>query len=228
MCDRWLGHLLETLRTQGRLDDTLVVVTSDHGHSLWERRGYIGKRGYPSDPEVLDVPLLVRHPQGWAPARSATPGCSTTTSAPTILEAAASRRPNRLMAARSADGCRGGAAVRDHVIVGWGSAMTVMTDRWWFNCKVDGRGALLLRPRAARSLRRRASPRRSPPLVRELFARARPRHGGFPDYLLELAETRSTPPAVAPSRWDSPGPAGGPSPPASRPRGARPGHRPPG
>src|SRR5262249_14590933 len=45
-CDRWLGHLLETLRVLGRLDDTLLIVTADHGHSLGEE-GFIGKRGYP-------------------------------------------------------------------------------------------------------------------------------------------------------------------------------------
>ena len=63
MCDRRLGHLMQTLRATGVLDEALVIVTSDHGHSLWERRNYIGKRGYPSDPESYDLPLLVRHPQ---------------------------------------------------------------------------------------------------------------------------------------------------------------------
>jgi hypothetical protein len=57
MCDRWFGHLIDTLRVTGVLDEALVVVTSDHGHSLWERRGYIGKRGYPSDPESYELPL---------------------------------------------------------------------------------------------------------------------------------------------------------------------------
>ena len=59
---------METLRVTGVLDEALVIVTSDHGHSMWERRGYIGKRGYPSDPESYELPLLVRHPQSSAPA----------------------------------------------------------------------------------------------------------------------------------------------------------------
>ena len=53
MCDRWFGHLVASLRVTGVLDEALVIVTSDHGHSLWERNGYIGKRGYPSDPGKL-------------------------------------------------------------------------------------------------------------------------------------------------------------------------------
>src|SRR5690606_7697943 len=63
MCDRWFGHLMETLRTLGRLDDTVVIVVSDHGHSIGDR-DYMGKRGYPSDPSVFDIALLVRHPDG--------------------------------------------------------------------------------------------------------------------------------------------------------------------
>ena len=33
MCDRWFGHLMETLRVLGLLENTLVIVTSDHGHT---------------------------------------------------------------------------------------------------------------------------------------------------------------------------------------------------
>jgi len=61
MVDRWFGHLIDALAAGGWLHDTVVIVTSDHGHSLQERR-YIGKRGYPSEPEVIDTPLLVRLP----------------------------------------------------------------------------------------------------------------------------------------------------------------------
>src|SRR5690606_25858956 len=63
MCERWSGHLMETLRTLGRLDDTVVIVVSDHRHSIGDR-DYMGKRGYPSDPSVFDIALLVRHPDG--------------------------------------------------------------------------------------------------------------------------------------------------------------------
>jgi arylsulfatase A-like enzyme len=48
MCDRWFGHLYETMRVLGLLDRTLLIVTSDHGHSIGDE-GYIGKRGYPSE-----------------------------------------------------------------------------------------------------------------------------------------------------------------------------------
>ncbi len=63
MCDRWFGHLMETLRVLGRLEDTMVILVSDHGHSIGDG-DFIGKRGYPSRPEVYDVALMVRFPGG--------------------------------------------------------------------------------------------------------------------------------------------------------------------
>ena len=32
---------------------------------------------------------------------------------------------------------------RDHVTIAWGTALTVVDDRWWMNAKVDGRGIFL-------------------------------------------------------------------------------------
>ena len=63
MCDRWFGHFVESMRVLGLLDDTMLIFTSDHGHSIGDR-DYMGKRGYPAAPEVYDVPLMIRFPKG--------------------------------------------------------------------------------------------------------------------------------------------------------------------
>ena len=42
LCDRWFGHFYEALKLSGRLDDTLVIVVSDHGHNLGIRSGRQG------------------------------------------------------------------------------------------------------------------------------------------------------------------------------------------
>ena len=54
--DGVIGELLDTLRARRYLDNTLVVVTADHGEALGERGGY----GHPHhlDEEVLRIPLL--------------------------------------------------------------------------------------------------------------------------------------------------------------------------
>jgi arylsulfatase A-like enzyme len=65
--DGGVGRILDTLRAQNRLDDTLVVYTSDHGCALGHH-GFWGK-GNSTRPlnmyeTSLRVPLLVRWPGG--------------------------------------------------------------------------------------------------------------------------------------------------------------------
>jgi len=63
--DHWIGRLLDALREQGRYDDTLIIITSDHGelagdHWLFGKSGWFDKSYH--------VPLIVRDPS--APAAS--------------------------------------------------------------------------------------------------------------------------------------------------------------
>jgi arylsulfatase A-like enzyme len=63
--DDALGALFDALRAQGRLDHTVLVVTSDHGEAFGEH-GQVG-HGRTLYPEVTAVPLLV-HAPGRVPA----------------------------------------------------------------------------------------------------------------------------------------------------------------
>jgi len=65
--DDELGRILDALRAKKLFDDTIVVVTSDHGEEFWEH-GHIGhaKTLYQ---ELIRVPLVVRAPGLAAPAR---------------------------------------------------------------------------------------------------------------------------------------------------------------
>lgn len=65
--DHELGRLLDELQRRAVLDDTLVVITSDHGEHLGER-GYM-RHGNTLYPEVLHVPLLMLLPKGQAAGR---------------------------------------------------------------------------------------------------------------------------------------------------------------
>lgn len=62
--DQALGELVDALEARGLLEDTIVVVTADHGESLTEREAC----HFTHDPflfeETLRVPLLVRLPGG--------------------------------------------------------------------------------------------------------------------------------------------------------------------
>jgi arylsulfatase A-like enzyme len=63
MTDHWFGRFLDQARDQGMLDNTLLVVTSDHGHQLGEH-GLTGKVPRGLWNELTDVPLMVRRPDG--------------------------------------------------------------------------------------------------------------------------------------------------------------------
>lgn len=54
--DHYLGELLDRLREQGQLENTLVVVAADHGEALYER-GYFGHNYFLHQDEV-HVPLI--------------------------------------------------------------------------------------------------------------------------------------------------------------------------
>ena len=195
MVDRWFGHFTDALRATGLLDETLVVVLSDHGHSIGER-GYMGKRGYRAAPEVVDVPLLVRHPEGRRAGERTDLLVQHHDVAAFLLDAAGVPPPAPLAGRSFRDAVwAGGPPIRDHAVVAWGDAVTVVRDRTWMNCKVDGRGAFLHDLGAAGDPLATNRADAEPALCRELFALAvEEARGGFPDFLLRLADaTRDAP-----------------------------------
>jgi arylsulfatase A-like enzyme len=61
--DKWIGVLLNHLADRRLLDETIVVVTSDHGTQLMEH-GTFGKDNRHMHAYNTQVNMLVRHPQG--------------------------------------------------------------------------------------------------------------------------------------------------------------------
>ena len=142
MCDRWFGHLMETVRTLGLLDNTAIIVMSDHGHAIGDNN-FIGKRGYPSHPASMDTVLMVRHPQQLGAGVVSDHLVQHTDIAAQILELGGVDAPSlhgRPFFQAAADGASGH---RDHVTVGWSTAVTVIDDGWWMNAKADGNGVFL-------------------------------------------------------------------------------------
>jgi hypothetical protein len=60
--DHCVGRVLDLLEEQGRLDDTIVVVTSDHGEEFLEHGGL--KHAHTLYEELVAVPLVLRLPGG--------------------------------------------------------------------------------------------------------------------------------------------------------------------
>jgi arylsulfatase A-like enzyme len=90
--DFWIGKLLEHLRRQKLLEDTVIVFLSDHGYYFGEH-GLLGKPlrqkigvPLPIYEELGHLPLLLRHPQGVAAGKTIPGICQPTDLAATLLD----------------------------------------------------------------------------------------------------------------------------------------------
>jgi arylsulfatase A-like enzyme len=155
MVDRWFGSFIETLRATGLLDSSIVAVISDHGHNIGHEpgdKGLISKQGHPMTHAVADLVLMMRHPQGQ--------GAGTTYDG-LIYNLDVTSTFFALSGVRHSDGAPWGPLdgidlwprvlnkedAREHVTVGWGPLVTVITDEWWYNANIWGEGELLYRVR---------------------------------------------------------------------------------
>ena len=91
--DEALSDFLDSLRADGVLDRSLVIVTSDHGEELFEHGGFGHKRTLHA--EVLDVPLLVRDPDGLGSGRRIRTPVSLVDIPATILDRVGFLEPGR-------------------------------------------------------------------------------------------------------------------------------------
>lgn len=63
MTDHWFGKMLGKLRSLGMYEDTLIILTTDHGHLLGEH-GFTGKNYTHVYNELSHIPLWVKQPGG--------------------------------------------------------------------------------------------------------------------------------------------------------------------
>jgi arylsulfatase A-like enzyme len=197
MCDRWFGYLMESLRVLDMLDDTMVIFTADHGHSIGDG-DYMGKRGYPSAPEVYDIPLMVRLPGAQHAGASSDMFVTHTDITAEILKQANVEPPQELEGKPFVeDAVKGKPGTRDHVTVGWGSTPTLINDRWWFNCKVDGTGFLLFDMNDAGPSGENVA-EHNPDIAKALFEQVKEDAGGsFPEWLVDLARNQADAPGCS-------------------------------
>ena len=224
MCDAWFGRLIDAVKDLGMLDDTLIIVTSDHGHSIGDR-GYMGKRGYPSAPEVYDVPLFIRHPdKAFGRGIENNSMVQHTDMTATILDIAGIRPididtmyspmakylpgyvmkdleeyPNANLHGKSFFNniIDGSSSFRDHVTVAWGPAVTVIKDNWWLNCLVNGKGAILHNLDNSNAFDKNLASD-EPGIVKDLFKLAlKDANGKIPPHVLQLANDQKAIPGCS-------------------------------
>jgi phosphoglycerol transferase MdoB-like AlkP superfamily enzyme len=84
MADPWLGNYVQKAHDLNVMENTLLVVVSDHGHALGEH-GVTGKPAYALWSELTDIVFFVTHPEGKRAGEPSDHYASTHDVAPTIL-----------------------------------------------------------------------------------------------------------------------------------------------
>jgi arylsulfatase A-like enzyme len=92
--DRQFGHFLDGLRQLGVLDDTVIIVTADHGEEFFEHDS-VG-HGHSLYQELLRVPLAVRAPRQLAGGKRSPLAAALTDVLPTALAATGQQIPGNL------------------------------------------------------------------------------------------------------------------------------------
>ena len=182
MTDRWLGVFLDRLDALGLSDNTIIVLTADHGHLLGDH-GWTGKNASVLHPALAQSPLILVDPRGRMAGRTSRYLASTHDLAPTLLAMSGIRRPKAMTGFNLAPLLRGEAPrARRLAYGGYGNYFFARTDRWALIS--DNRG---LRPRLfdlKADRRERADvAHRHPAVVRQLARDVRRRSGGrLPHY----------------------------------------------
>ncbi len=142
MVDKHLGTFLDRMESAGRMDDTLLVVLSDHGVALGEHDA-TGKPSWALYPETTDIPFMIRHPEGKAAGRTSDFFASTHDVAPTILGTLGVRPSGPLEGTYLSQLDGGEPNPRDHFTLGYDDYVWARDDRYAMTSRNDRSDAKL-------------------------------------------------------------------------------------
>jgi len=145
LVDRWFGHFIDTLRSSGLLDRSVVIVLADHGHPHGDH-GTMMKSPQNMYNELLRIPLMVRLPEGEHCGRRIAPLVQTDDLLPTTLDILGLGHEAACMTGRSAWRLVTGEAgkLRDVVVTGYHQSAyrCVRDERWSLVVNPEGRHEL--------------------------------------------------------------------------------------
>lgn len=143
MADHWLGAFLNKMNDLGFMDNTLLMVLSDHGVSLGEH-GYTGKVDRALWPELTDTFFFIRHPGGKGAGQTSDYYASTHDIAPTVLGTMGIERPEQMTGQDLSVILEGKEPEkRDHFTLGYNNYSWTRDDRYVMSSRNDGAEARL-------------------------------------------------------------------------------------
>jgi len=138
LVDKWFGHFVNKLADLKLLDKSLVIVLSDHGHSLGEH-GVTGKIPWALYPELIDIPFLIRHPEGKGAGQTSDYFASTHDVAPTVLGILGIEPPQPMDGVDLSVLLEGKQPLkRDHISTAFNNFVWVRNERYALICRNDG------------------------------------------------------------------------------------------
>ena len=145
LVDRWFGHFIDTLRSVGLIDRSIVVVLADHGHPHGEH-GIIMKSPVNMYNELLRIPLMIRTPNAEYAGRRISGLVQTDDLLPTTLDLLGLGRESVCMTGKSAWRLVTGEAdkLRDVVVTGYHASA--------FRCVRDTKWSLVVNPEGRHEL----------------------------------------------------------------------------
>ena len=188
LVDRWLGHFVDKLRDLDVLDDTLLVVMSDHGVPLNER-GVIGKYEDQVFPELTDIIMLIRDPSGSGAGRVVEEYAYDHDILPTVLARLGIEAPLPVDGIDLAPAIAGHSTGRDYVTCCFGRYLQYQDPDWWYIALRDGSEPRLYDRAADPDLRTNIAAA-NPDRCAEIYARLEADAGG-PIREITPAELRS-------------------------------------
>lgn len=130
MTDQWLGRFLNKAADLELLDNSLLLLISDHGMALGEH-GAVGKPPWALWSEMTDVPFVIRHPQRKRAGEASDYFASTHDVVPTILGSLGIEPPAPLDGQDLSVLFDGGEPEpRSHMITGYNHYIAVRDDQY--------------------------------------------------------------------------------------------------
>ena len=144
LTDKWFGEFMNRMADLDLLDETMLIVFSDHGVSLGEH-GYTGKVAEAIWPELKDMTLYIRHPEGKGAGETSDFRASLQDFAPTILgslDVAAEQEVDGQDLTPILDGGEPGEE-RPYITLGYDNYSWAEDDDWALSVRNDGAEARL-------------------------------------------------------------------------------------
>jgi arylsulfatase A-like enzyme len=139
LVDTWLGRFVDRLADLGVLDNTLLVLTSDHGVLLGEY-GWVGKRYTEVHTELSHVPFAIRHPAGKGKRKASDYWASHHDIGPTVLSVLGQDAPAAMNGADLSPLLAGRAPAqrRRYRTASYSSYVAARDDSWLLMAASDG------------------------------------------------------------------------------------------